>query len=200
MASGKKKVLCKIARSWKKKDWHIPDKAVDVLKGIGVGMAAAFLFYRSAWALVLIVPAVIACVCRGRTRREQEQIKRLQRQFQSAMQSVSGTLGAGYSLEYAWRYAQGDMQRLYGKDADIVREFAYMNRKIQMSEPLEQVFYEFACNSGSEDIYHFAEILLHVKRSGGNLTEIIRTTTVKMQEKTEVLQEIETYPILFLPP
>ena len=87
---------------------------------------------------------------------------------------------------------QGDMQRLYGKDADIVREFAYMNRKIQMSEPLEQVFYEFACNSGSEDIYHFAEILLHVKRSGGNLTEIIRTTTVKMQEKTEVLQEIET--------
>lgn len=72
-------------------------------------MAAAFLFYRSAWALVLIVPAVIACVCRGRTRREQEQIKRLQRQFQSAMQSVSGTLGAGYSLEYAWRYAQGDM-------------------------------------------------------------------------------------------
>ena len=56
-------------------------------------------------------------------------IKRLQRQFQSAMQSVSGALGAGYSLEYAWRYAQGDMQRLYGKDADIVREFAYMNRK-----------------------------------------------------------------------
>ena len=58
MASGKKKVLCKIARSWKKKDWHIPDKAFDVLKGIGVGMAAAFLFYRSVWALVLIVPAV----------------------------------------------------------------------------------------------------------------------------------------------
>ena len=107
------------------------------------------------------------------------------------MQSVSGALGAGYSLEYAWRYAQGDMQRLYGKDEDIVREFVYMNRKIQMSEPLEQVFYEFACNSGSEDIYHFAEILLHVKRSGGNLTEVIRTTTAKMQEKAEVLQEIE---------
>ena len=82
-------------------------------------MAAAFLFYRSVWALVLIVPAVIACVCRGRTRREQEQIKRLQRQFQSAMQSVSGALGAGYSLEYAWRYAQGDccrnVRRRWGK-------------------------------------------------------------------------------------
>lgn len=150
------------------------------------------MFYRSVWALVLIVPVVIVCVCRSRTRREQEQTKnRVQRQFQSAMQSVSGALGAGYSLEYAWRYAQGDMQRLYGKDEDIVREFAYMNRKIQMSEPLEQVFYEFACNSGSEDIYHFAEILLHVKRSGGNLTEVIRTTTAKMQEKAEVLQEIE---------
>ena len=114
-------------------------------------MAAAFLFYRSVWALVLIVPVVIACVCRSRTRREQEQTKRVQRQFQSAMQSVSGALGAGYSLEYAWRYAQGDMQRLYGKDEDIVREFAYMNRKIQMSEPLEQVFYCLLYTSDAAD-------------------------------------------------
>lgn len=187
-------------RNWKQKDWTMKDsqtgatenKCKDVFRGIGIGVAAAFLFYRSVWALFLVLPATIFCVYRGKKRVKKEKTDRIQRQFQSAMQSVAGALGAGYSLEYAWRYAQGDMQKLYGSDAEIVQEFACMNRKIHMSEPLEQVFYEFACRSECEDIYHFAEILLHVKRSGGNITEIIRTTVTKMQEKTEVLNEIQT--------
>ena len=165
---------------------------MGVLEGIGLGLVAAFLFYRSILALVLVIPAVIVCVRRTEYREKQKKIMQMQTEFQSAMQSVSGALGAGYSLESAWRYAQADMQRLYGAEAEITMALQHMNRKVGMNEPIEQVLYEFACESGSEDIYNFAEILLYVKRSGGNMTEMIRATVSRIQEKTEILTEIQT--------
>ena len=152
---------------------------------------AAFLFYRSPVALLLAIFIVPMYLKRKKKQYAKERIKRLQQQFQSGMQIVSGTLAAGYSMENAWKTAEKDLEKLYGKDAEFCVELNRMNQKIRMNQPMEQLLSEFAERSGCEDICNFAEIFRFAKRSGGNMTEIIRTTLSRMQEKADIMEEIQ---------
>lgn len=161
-------------------------------EGILLSGGIAFLFYRSAWGLCLLVASVPFCIHRTKEKVRKMRNKRMEQQFLSAIRAVSDALTAGYSLESAWRYAMEELEHLYGNKGEIYREFYQMNQKIRMNEPVEQLLHEFAVRSDNEDICQFSEILLYVKRSGGNLTEIIRKTSRRMQEKSEILREIET--------
>ena len=79
---------------------------------------------------------------------------------------------------------------MYGIQGIFSRELRQLNQKLFMHEPMEQLLYELAERCDNEEIYHFAEILLYAKRSGGNMTDIIHRTVCRMQEKHEVLREI----------
>ncbi len=165
---------------------------MDVGVGVLLTVAVAYLFYRSVWALalgVLIIPMYM------RSRKGQWQHKRtqeLQQQFISGMQMVSGSLRAGYSMENAWRRAEPELAELYGPDAVFVKEMRRMNQALAVNEPLERVLSDFAACSGVEDICRFSEVFSYAKKSGGNLSEIIRSVTERMQEKAEILTEIDT--------
>ena len=162
-----------------------------VMTGILLTAGIAFLFYRSVWGL-LAGAAVIPVYMRQRRRQwAEKRNRRLQRQFVSCMQMVSGSLNAGFSMENAWKQAEKDLIRLYGAEAEICREMRLMNQRAAMNEPLEQILWDFALKSQVEDISNFAEVFRYARRSGGNLTEIIRNCVKQMQEKTEVLAEIE---------
>ena len=163
-----------------------------IVEGVVLSGAIAFLFYRSVWGLCLSGIVIPVCIHRKKKKEQKMRDRRMQMQFQSAIRAIAGALTAGYSLESAWHYAMEELERLYGTKGEIYLEFYQMNQKIRMNEPVEQLLYEFAERSGNEDICRFSEILLYVKRSGGNLTEIIRKTGSRMQEKYEILREIET--------
>ena len=60
-----------------------------------------------------------------------------------------------------------------------------------MNENIESILKDFAERSGIEEIQHFADVF-GFKRTGGNLVEIIRTTTRMISERIEIKQEIET--------
>lgn len=149
------------------------------------------MFYRSPIAMILAVIFIPIYLIRLRNAYIRERKHRLQQQFKSGMQMVSGALAAGYSMENAWKSAEKDIGRLYGTESEFYLEIRRMNQKIRMNEPLEQMLYEFAIRSGSEDICNFAEIFRYAKRNGGNVTEIIRTTVNRMQEKADIMAEIE---------
>lgn len=161
------------------------------VESLGLTAGTAFLFYRSPIAMALAAVFVPMYLMRKRQTYIRERKLRLQQQFKSGMQMVSGALAAGYSMENAWKNAEKDLERLYGKDSEFYQELSRMNQKIRMNEPIEQILYDFAIRSGSEDICNFAEIFRYAKRSGGNVTEIIRTTISRMQEKTDIMAEIE---------
>ncbi len=160
--------------------------------GIGLTLAVAFLFYRSVWAVVLGVIFVPLYVKIQWEREERARRQDMKKQFISGMQMVSGSLRAGYSMENAWRKAETELLALYGPDAEFCIQMRWMNQRLAINEPMEKILDEFAAESGDEDICGFAEIFGYAKRSGGNLTEIIRTVTERMQEKEEILNEIET--------
>lgn len=162
-----------------------------ILGGVGLTAGAAFLFYRSPIAMILAVIFIPMYLIRKNRAYIRERKYRLQQQFKSGMQMVSGALAAGYSMENAWKNAEKDIGRLYGTDSEFYLELSRMNQKVRMNEPLEQILYDFAVRSGSEDICNFSEIFRYAKRNGGNVTEIIRTTVNRMQEKADIMAEIE---------
>ncbi len=170
--------------------------AGQVLRNVAVGIllsgAAAFLFYRSVWALSLAVILVPLYLRTQKGRWEEKRTRQMKQQFISGMQMVSGSLRAGYSMENAWRKAEKELVGLYGPDAEFCVEMRRMNQRLAVNEPLEKILTEFADESGVEDIRRFAEVFGYAKRSGGDLTGIIRTVTTRMREKEEILTEIET--------
>lgn len=168
----------------------------DVLKCAAAavlgGTLLAWLFYRSVYGMVLTLPLYLVIHSRyGKTQRERRK-DQLLLQFRDGMQAVSAALLAGYSMENAWREAEGELRELHGAKALMVKEFAGMNAAIRMNEPLEQELQQFAERSGCEDIESFAEVFSFAKRSGGDFAGIIRTTVLRMSSKIEVEREIAT--------
>ena len=153
-------------------------------------MITAFLFYRSVWGMCTFFVFAPLCLKFRQKREAARREVQIQKEFLTAMESVSGALMAGYSLESAWKYAQQETEQMYGMQGIFSRELRQLNQKLFMHEPMEQLLYELAERCDNEEIYHFAEILLYAKRSGGNMTEIIHRTVCRMQEKHEVLREI----------
>lgn len=164
-----------------------------MLEGILISTAVAYLFYDSLWGLLcgfLVVP-----VCVRQKRREQMQKRQFQmeQQFQDGLYGASAALEAGYSMERAWMQAERELEKLYGKDGIFVKELHGMNQKVALNETLEQQMFRFAQKSEIESVRDFAEIFQYAKRSGGNLTEIMKRTSAKIRQNVQVQEEIEMH-------
>jgi tight adherence protein B len=61
-----------------------------------------------------------------------------------------------------------------------------------MNENIEDILKDLAVRSEIEEIHHFANVFSVCKRTGGNLIEVIRTTSGMISERIEIKQEIET--------
>lgn len=79
-----------------------------------------------------------------------------------------------------------------GKDDDTYKGFKKIVGRIMLNIPIEQAFYQYAVESGTEEILDFAEILKFAKRSGGNMSHIINNTANIITEKISLKQEIST--------
>ncbi|MCC8151954.1 MAG: type II secretion system F family protein [Lachnospiraceae bacterium] len=214
MDCGKKRKICSTSANFRLKAWRrnirnssagskkrggpyhtrLPPKILlrEVLTGGLLTAGAAFVFYRSVWAMVLGIVLIPLYVRSRRERWRRMCTQNLQQQFISGMQMVAGSLAAGYSMENAWRRAEKELIVLYGPEAEFCVQMRYMNQRLAVSEPLERILLDFAAESDVEEIRDFSEVFSYAKRSGGNLTEIIRSVTERMQRRAEILTEIET--------
>ena len=167
-------------------DWTI------LLKGLGVILVTAYLFYESIWVALLLSPyLLIYRKEQNRLRKEQRQLLHME-EFKDGMLAVTFALNVGYSVENAFREAIGELEMLYGKDNFTVKEFREIVRRTQHNENLEDALEGYAQRSQIEDIVYFAEVFRFAKRSGGDLISIIRSTTLTMREKTEIYGQIHT--------
>jgi len=117
----------------------------------------------------------------------------LRLQFKDLLYYLGASLSAGKSVEQAFIQAHGILKNLYpGKKSDIVNETGLILKRLQMNENIESILKDFAIRSGIEEIHHFADVFSVCKRTGGNLVEIIRTTSRMISERIEIKQEIET--------
>ncbi len=161
-------------------------------EGAGIVAMMAWIFYRSFIAVVILLPMTAFFF---RYKREQLKKKRefeLSMEFKEAIMSVNASLTAGYSIENAFVEAGKEMARLYGEDGLITREFRFLTRALKANETLEDILTDVADRSGIEDIRDFADVFRAAKRSGGDLNRIIRRAADTINEKMDVMREIET--------
>lgn len=112
-------------------------------------------------------------------------------QFRDALNSISVAVQAGYSAENAVSACAEDMERLYPPDADIVREFRYMDGQRRISVPVEELFLNLGERTGIEDIENFASVFSAAKRSGGDMDKVIQTSARMIGDRIDVKKEIE---------
>lgn len=93
----------------------------------GISMITAFLFYRSVWGMCTFFVFAPLCLKFRQKREAARREVQIQKEFLTAMESVSGALMAGYSLESAWEICPA------GNGADVW-DTGYFQRGITTAE------------------------------------------------------------------
>ncbi len=168
------------------------ETAIYLLQSIFIMGAVNYLFFENLWAflpLLVFPPFYLKWKKKEQIRKRK---KRLAETFRDALNAMNTAVQAGYSAENAVRMALKDLERLYRTDEDIVKEFRFMDYQMQVNIPLERLFLDFGERSGIEDIENFAAVFLTLKRTGGDLPEILQKTARMLSDKIDVKREIET--------
>lgn len=153
----------------------------------------AYVFYQSITAAVLLFPLALFYPRLKSGELMQKRKTELNRQFRDALYVLSAALGAGKSIESAIHDVCRDLELIYPEqDAYIIREFSEMSRQIKMNETIEKVLSGFAERAHLEDVTNFVDVFSAGKRSGGNLLEIMRNTSLVIGDKIRIREEIDT--------
>ncbi|MBQ6696638.1 MAG: hypothetical protein IJN16_08035, partial [Lachnospiraceae bacterium] len=157
---------------------NIKDRLKSTVVGVGIVAALAFFFYRSLWAVPVLVPVYWLYQRETAKSEEQRYRKETAVQFKDAILAVSANQKAGYSVENAFRQSYQDMVLLFGKESIICRELHTIIAGLGNNLTLERLLYDFGKRSGVEEILEFAEVFAAAKRNGGNLTEVIERSAL----------------------
>lgn len=155
-------------------------------------LLAAYVFYDSFAASVLMIPVGIFymrdCISDLEEKKEREFLG----QFRDSIQAVAAGLKAGYSVENAIRGAGRDMEPLYGPDKRIRREFSLMIRQLDMNMAAGPVLEAFAGRTGQEDVENFVNVFAAAKKSGGDSIAVIRNAVRLISDRIDTEKEIRT--------
>ena len=165
---------------------------VPILVSLGTAGLTAWLFFDFHAISLLLVLYVPVSVCRQRRERCRQKKWELNLAFKDALVCLENSLAVGYSPESSLRESIKSLQQLYGEEHEICREFCRMSRQIELGTSMEEVFLEFGRRSDVADIKQLADIFSVVKRTGGNLSQVLRQTGSVLQEKIELKRDLHT--------
>lgn len=173
--------------------FSLPELVRFGLEGCLVLGIVSLLFYDSLLAFWLcLLPFVYIYLKKKRQILCERRKQLLGEQFREVILAVSSHIQAGLSVENAFYEANRDIRMLYGEDSLMAQELAWLLRRINNNESLEQVLLELGKRSGVEDIREFAEIFAIAKRGGGEIRGMIAKTAINIGDKMEVRREMET--------
>lgn len=170
-----------------KREWGL-----YIIQGILLCVIVNYLFYQNAVLYVFMIPIPMLWLKWKKKMRLEQRKKELNYQFRDALNSLSVSLRAGYSIENSLIEAEKDMRKLNGKSAEIVRELSYINGQIKVNIPVEELLTDFGERSDLEDIKNFASVFMIARKTGGNMAVIVSEAASDINEKVEVERTIET--------
>ncbi len=152
----------------------------------------AYLFFYQWWSLIFLIPFYIYRSYREISNQKRIRQKKIEEQFRDGLQCLLAALEAGYSMENSIFQAAKDLRTMFGEKEPIVQEFRWMENKLQSGSMADELLLEFGERSGIEDVQNFAGVYAIAKRSGGDVTKVIRSVTDVLYQKHEVMREIQT--------
>ncbi len=163
-----------------------------VVEGVVIIILFGYFFYRSIVITILMIPLIyFYLIYKGKGLKEKKK-HALLIQFKELLNSVNGSIQAGYSVENAFLEADKDLRQLFGSNSEIVKEISIIRRGIENNLNIISLIEDFAFRSGIEEIESFAGILAIGRKSGGNMSANMESYVRVIEEKTEVMQEIDT--------
>lgn len=174
-------------------EYHLSKRelCLYIAQGILLCVVVNHLFYQSTVMFLFMIPIPFVWVRWCRRKKLEGRKKELGYQFKNALNSLSVSLRAGYSIENSLIEAEKDMRKMNGDGSEIVQELSYINRQIKVSVPAEELLTDFGNRSDVEDIKNFASVFAIARRMGGDLAEIVQNAAVQISEKIEVERTIE---------
>lgn len=158
---------------------------------IGIFLLLGKIFYDSfyaAFAGVFLLPLLLKKRADALAAKRRES---LALEFKDFILALSASLKAGYSAENALVAAGRDLSCMYEEESMMVTECKKMEKNLKNNQLAEVLLTEFARRSGQEEIRDFAAIFMIAKRSGGDMSTIIKNTADIISEKIEVKREIQ---------
>lgn len=176
---------------YEKYQYSVKEKIRYVVECAVLCAVLDYLFYKNLWMLSAVIPASVLYLKWKKKQLIRERKRRLNYQFRDALNSMSVAVQAGYSVENAVSACTRDLEQLYEKNEDIVKEFRYIENQQKVSVPVEELFLDLGRRCKVEDIENFASILYTAKRSGGDLGNVIQKVARMLGDKIDVKKEIE---------
>lgn len=161
------------------------------LQAIGLTLLINYLFYRSLWGMLLIVPLGWYYLKDQKNRKLRKLRHQLHYHFKDGVSALHTALRTGYSLENAVRESYLDLLHTYGKSDVMVEELYMMCNQLKLKATVEDLFTDLGNRSKIEDIETFAEVIHIAKRTGGNLDQILQDIWRTLSEKIDTKQEID---------
>lgn len=169
------------------------EKIINIILAAIVLFAVGYIFYHN---IIIAALMMVFSVKWPPIRTKQIIAKRknqLQLQFKDMLYSLSSALSVGKSVESGLAECLKDLAVIYpDPETDILVELEYILRGISVNNTIEAMFTQFAERAHLEDIENFVDIFVTCKRSGGDLMEVMRSTSNTIGEKIEIKQEINT--------
>ena len=151
-----------------------------------------YLFYQSVWILPFLLPVPFFYLKWKNKQKIRDRKRKLNYQFKDALNAMSVAVQAGYSVENAVSACTRDLERLYTKEDDILREFHYIESQQRVSVPVEELFLDLGNRCQVEDVENFAAVFYTAKRTGGDMQNVLQKVARMLGDKIDVKREIET--------
>lgn len=172
--------------------WDKKELGAAFAQTIAVVFFLSYFFYKSVLAC-LPMSAVGVLYFRMLKQKKQERCREeLTLQFRECILSVAASLKAGYAVENAFMESRSDMELLYGKNSLIYQELELIRRGLVINITLEEQLFHLADRSDSEEIGQFARVFSIAKRNGGNLSEIITSSSELIGQRLDAKCEMQT--------
>ena len=159
---------------------------------LGTILLTAWLFFDFHVVSVILF-LYVPWAMRSRRRELRRQKKwELNLAFKDALVCLENSLAVGYSPESSVYESVKSLKQLYWEEHEICLEFSRMTQQMELGKSMEDSFFEFGRRSEVADIKQLADIFMVVKRTGGNLSMVLRQTGSVLQEKIELKRDLHT--------
>lgn len=185
---------------WKKSGFRTKSRGLDpevflraAVKTLGISGLLSFTFYDS-WIpfLLFSAPALFFFYRKERVRHILRQKALLKRQFLTAGDLLCDYLRSGYSIENAMQKSLAELRQLWGERSRIAEEWESIIRGISLGQPIETGFTVFAEKAGVAEIRDFADVFAAVKRTGGQIAEVLSAAAELIQDRFRTEEQIRT--------
>ncbi len=113
-------------------------------------------------------------------------------EFKDCLQSISAALSAGYSLENAFIEAAKELNESYGNKSHLSKRIEKIIHDISLNVAIESALASFSERLDIDEINVFTDIIGVVKRTGGDIINIVKKTSDKICSKIELKRELNT--------